>query len=211
MAKSLAGGGKGRAVTHSGTVYPARENSPLAASAGLGYDGRMMSMLLAVRNPDGMTPVVAVVLVVGCFAVMVTAVTYIISRMSGWVLLSRRFPAAGDFLGESWTWQSARLRGWCNYNNCLRIGADPQGLYLAAMAPFRLFHPPLFIPWTEIDAQSGKAFLGFFDTVLLRVGRDEQVSVRLYGKMVRRIRQAAASGWPNYAAEQMVEQFKQQG
>ncbi|MDR3763828.1 MAG: hypothetical protein P4M01_06995 [Acidobacteriota bacterium] len=165
-------------------------------------------LLAALPNPNNMPPALAAVLVVGWFLFVTVAVMYTLSRMSGWVLLARRFAANGNFAGETWSWQSARLRGWCNYNNCLCVGADPMGLYLAVMAPFRLFHPPLYIPWTEIDAQTGKAFLGFYDTVQLRIGREEQVSVRFYGKMVDRLRQASGSGWPNYAAEQMTAQFK---
>ena len=40
---------------------------------------------------------------------------------------------ARPFCGESWGWQSARFRGWCSYNNCLTVGANPEGLYLAVM------------------------------------------------------------------------------
>ena len=168
-------------------------------------------LFYAVHNPGAMPPVLAVALGIGWFLIVTFVVMYAISRMSGWVLLSRRFTATGDYVVETWTWQSARLRGWCNYNNCLCVGASPEGLYLGVMAPFRLFHPPLFIPWAEIDAQTGKAFLGLYDMVRVRVGREEQVEVRFYGKMVGRLRQAAGSAWPNYAAEQMTAQFKQQG
>lgn len=172
------------------------------------YHVRMNALLLAaLPNPNNMPPAMAVVLALGWIAFVTVAVMYVISRVSGWILLSRRFTASGEYMVETWSWQSARLRGWCNYNNCLRIGASPQGLYLAVMQPFGFFHPPLFIPWTEIQAQPGKVFLGLFDTVLLRVGREEQVQVRLYGKMVDRLRQAAAGGWPNYAAEQMTAQW----
>ncbi len=75
-------------------------------------------------------------------------------------MLARRFRANEPFYGETWGWQSARFRGWCSYNNCLTVGANQEGLYLAVMLPFRLFLPPLLIPWQEIEVETGKMFFG---------------------------------------------------
>jgi len=42
----------------------------------------------------------------------VALVMWIISRLSGWNLLVRRFRVSEAFYGETWSWQSARFRGW---------------------------------------------------------------------------------------------------
>ncbi len=137
------------------------------------------------------------------------AILLLLSRISGWHLLARRFRAEGPFCGETWSWQSARFRGWFGYNNCLTVGVSPEGLYLAMMPFFRLFnHPALLIPWAEIEVESGKMFFGLYDTVQFRIGTEERVTVKIYGKLVDRVRQAAGSGWPLYQIEQMEGQTR---
>ncbi len=133
----------------------------------------------------------------------VALVMWTISRLSGWSLLARRFHANGPFCGETWGWQSARFRGWCSYNHCLTFGASPEGLHMAVMLPFRLVQPPLLIPWREIEVEAGKVFFGFYDSAQFRIGTEERVTVKVYGKLVDRLRRAAGPGWPLYQIEQM--------
>jgi hypothetical protein len=139
-----------------------------------------------------------VTIVVAAFCV----VPLFISRLSGWALLAHRFRAAEPFYGESWDWQSGRFRGWCGYNRCLQIGASPAGLFLAVALPFRLFHPSLMIPWCEIEVETGRTLFGRFETAQLRIGTEELVTVRIYGKLVNRLRGAAGASWPLRQIEQ---------
>jgi hypothetical protein len=74
------------------------------------------------------------------------------------------------------------------------------------MLPFRFFHPPLLIPWREIEVETGKALFGFYDTAMMRLGSGEQVSFRIYGRLVKRVREAAGPGWSHL--EQMDGQRK---
>jgi hypothetical protein len=166
--------------------------------------------LLAFGNPGAVppTPWILIPLMLGFFLVVFRLLNSTLGRISGWALLARRFAREGSSTGETWRWQSVRMRGFVNYNRCVTLGADPQTFYMAVMWPFSISQPPLVIPWTEITVTTGKLFFGFYDTALLRLGRDEQVGVRVYGAMVERLRQAAGPGWPNYAAEQMVAGMK---
>jgi len=118
--------------------------------------------------------------------------------------LARRFRSADAFYGDSWAWQSGRFRGWFNYNHCLHVGATPEALYLRVQAPFQLFQPPLLIPWREIEVTTGKVFFGSYDTALLRLGSQEQVGFRVYGALVSRLRQAAASSWPQDPTQPLI-------
>lgn len=134
-------------------------------------------------------------------------VSFLMNWASGWRLLAQRFRATEPFCGETWNWQSARFRRWCNYNNCLTFGANQQTLYLSITPLFRLFcpfSPPLSIPWSEIEVQTGKLFFGWYDTATFRLGSGERVSVRVYGKLVNRLRQTAGPGWPLYHQEQTL-------
>ncbi len=56
----------------------------------------------------------------------------------------------GTFEGSRWRFTSARMRWGVNYNGCLTIGANERGLYVAVLFLFRLAHPPLFIPWSDV-------------------------------------------------------------
>ncbi|WP_163865722.1 hypothetical protein [Myxococcus eversor] len=71
------------------------------------------------------------------------------SMTGGWFWLARRFRtdepmprgAIGGVTGKM---------GWVYYKNSLTVGVDEDGLYVS-MIPVRTpFHPPLFIPWSEI-------------------------------------------------------------
>ena len=133
---------------------------------------------------------------------------FLVSRFSGWSLLTRRFRASEPFYGETWGWQSARFRWGSHYNNCLTVGSSQEALYFSMLLPFRLFHPALLIPWQEIEVETGKMFFGYYDTAQFRIGAQERVTVRIYGKLVQRVRQAAGPGWPLYQVEQMEAQTK---
>ncbi len=78
------------------------------------------------------------------------------------------------------------------------------------MQPFRLLflHPALLIPWREIEVETGKMFFGFYDTAQFRIGTEERITVKIYGKLVKRVRQAAGPGWPLYHTEQMEGQTR---
>ena len=143
-----------------------------------------------------------------CWAATLCGSMLLIRWLSGWSLLARRFRAAEPWNGELWSWQSARFRGWCGYNNCLRVGANQQALSLSVIKPFGLFHPALLIPWHEIEVETGKVFFGLYDMAQFRIGTDERVTVRIYGKLVNRVRQAAGPGWPLYQFEQIESQSK---
>lgn len=134
---------------------------------------------------------------------------YGLPRLSGWHLLASRFRATEPWTGQKWSWQSARFRGWFGYNNSLVVGADPQSLSISMMRIFRPpFHPPLLIPWHEIEVETKKTLFGRYEMATLRLGSQERVTLRIYGKLVDRLRQASAAGWPLYQQEQMQMQGK---
>jgi hypothetical protein len=51
------------------------------------------------------------------------------------------------------------------------VGVSTGGLSLALWAPFRLFHPPLFIPWEAVEGcRSIEGYLGKWTRVTVRGG-----------------------------------------
>jgi len=133
------------------------------------------------------------------FALGGCGILYLTGQLSGWALLARRFRASVPYSGEKWGWQSVMFRGWLGYNNCVTVGATPEGLYLSLQV-LRIIHPDLFIPWREIEVETGKGMFGR-DMAQFRMGTDERVTMRVYGKLIDRIRRAAGAGWPLYYIE----------
>jgi hypothetical protein len=129
------------------------------------------------------------------FVILWCTICLVLSRASGWALLARRFRADSRFLGQTWGWQSARMRALSNYNHCLTIGSDVSGLYMSIMFLFRLGSPPLLIPWIEVTLWRRRKIL-FFRFVELRLGSEEQVPLLLRETLAESLQSAAGSAWP---------------
>jgi hypothetical protein len=84
-------------------------------------------------------------------------VSYWIALVGGWRLLANRFRIQGTFRGQTWSLQSARMR-WSSYSSVLIIGSNKTGLFIVPFILFRAWHPPLFIPWTEITVSNQTQF-----------------------------------------------------
>ena len=82
----------------------------------------------------------------------------LVARLSGWSQLAGSYRANSPFQGETWRFQSVQMRYLSHYNNCLTFGADAQGLYIAMFFFLRAGHPPLFIPWEELEIRPDKRF-----------------------------------------------------
>jgi hypothetical protein len=56
------------------------------------------------------------------------------------------------------------------------LGASQEGLFLAVSFPLRIGHPPLFIPWSEVESIEPYRFL-FFSIVRFRFKQAPKVSL----------------------------------
>lgn len=121
--------------------------------------------------------------------------TYWVAVTSGWRLLAKRFRMQGDYSGQKWKMQSARMRWLTGYNGCLTIAADNAGLFIVPFVLFRVWHPALFIPWTEITAR-GKTVFFLFNMIELRLGRSEEIPFVINANLAAKIEAAAGSSWP---------------
>lgn len=164
----------------------------------------LLSAFLWNAKPASATAALSTIILL--WAVLWCGIGLVMRSLSGWGLLARRFRATEPWNGESWGWQSARFRVLWSYNHNLRVGANPESLYLSANMFFLCLHPALRIPWSEIELKTGKKFFGIFEAAHLRIGRQEQVNVRIFGKLVSRLRQAAGPGWPLYQTDQVQSQ-----
>lgn len=120
------------------------------------------------------------------FMILWICICQLISTVGGWRKLSRDYSAAAPFDGKKFWFKSAGMRYWTNYNNCLIVGADRYGLYLAVLPIFRVAHPPLFFPWTDISNEAGSRRL-FGDFVKFNFIKQPDVPVIFSEKLAARI------------------------
>jgi hypothetical protein len=124
------------------------------------------------------------------FATLWTGISFLIAKAGGWALLAARFRLNSTFVGEKWSMQSAAMRFGVSYNNCLTVGANNVGLFVQPMILFRLWHPPLFVPWSEIRVSPKRKLL--WDFMEYRLGREEEIPFTVRPKLARKIQAAAA-------------------
>ena len=106
------------------------------------------------------------------FAGLWTAISFFIAWQSGWSELGRTRRGPGDAPpGERLRWASAAMDGVA-FRSCLNFVAAGSGLYMRPALPFRLFLPPLLIPWSDIRFLSLGSPLGL-RRVKFRLGATE--------------------------------------
>lgn len=115
--------------------------------------------------------------------------SYVVSLFSGWHALATRFRAQSEPAGPMETagpfFYTIYLRSWTHYNSVVRVTAAQDALYLSVLVLFRFAHPPLRIPWEEITFSRARRF--WRDYVVLTLGREERVPLRISERMARKL------------------------
>ena len=78
-----------------------------------------------------------------------------IAENGGWNTLAKQYSSNIPFLGKRFRFKSGRISAQGSYGNCLTLGANKEGLYIAVMFPF-IKHAPLVIPWSDLTAHESK-------------------------------------------------------
>lgn len=118
----------------------------------------------------------------------------VVSYVGGWATLASRYRCQSDFVGERWPFQNGWMRWTVHYGNCLTVGGNSEGLYLAVFTPFRFGHPPLLIPWGEITI-TRRQFL-FIRWVRFEIGRELHIPLSIRTTLARRLHAVADGKWP---------------
>ena len=88
------------------------------------------------------------------FIALWICVCKLISVFGGWQALSRVYRADSAFNDQKLWLKSVGIRRWTNYNNCITLGVNKYELYVSVLPIFRIGHPPLLIPWTDISTEA---------------------------------------------------------
>ena len=97
---------------------------------------------------------------IGMFIATWIATGWFVSRLSGWSILAQYYRTTEHSPPGAQRMKSGVMRKGMRYNNALTIGAEPRGLYVAMPALFRIGHPRLLIPWSDISTQPRQGFFG---------------------------------------------------
>ncbi|WP_296671486.1 hypothetical protein [Sulfuricaulis sp.] len=86
-----------------------------------------------------------------------------ISLMGGWHRLAAKFRSDSAINGEEIRFASMTIGTGlfpARYRRVLFVTVEPTGVGLSVIFPYRLLHPPLFIPWSAVEsAQRERSWL----------------------------------------------------
>jgi hypothetical protein len=119
---------------------------------------------------------------------------YLEGVTTGWTGLIRNFPDTAGPYPYQWRTQGIGLDNWARYD-IVKIGADKAGLHIGGGLLHRVGHPPLFIPWSEIQVVPGE-HRGILKRRTLILGRNESVRIRISVSLAERLSKAAGQFWP---------------
>jgi hypothetical protein len=75
----------------------------------------------------------------------------VLARAGGWTILAERYPASAPMPRPRTRFGYGVFAGWVGYNGALVVSSDASGLFLSVWPLLSWAHPPVFIPWTEVE------------------------------------------------------------
>lgn len=86
-------------------------------------------------------------------------VVWLISRIGGWHRLARRYAAGDRLVTGTSTRLFGAMVGCASYRGCLTLHFNAEGFFMEVMPLFKIGHPRLFIPWSEISTRTPVSLL----------------------------------------------------
>jgi hypothetical protein len=133
-------------------------------------------------------PFIVVIMTTVSFAVFY-CVSFLSSVLSGWHTLSKRFRAESEPYGATKSAgpfpYTVYTRYWSHYSFIIRMTAAEDALYLSVLFLLRLGHPPLRIPWNEIQVSKTTYFRQ--PMILLTLGERERIPMRISERMAGKL------------------------
>jgi hypothetical protein len=121
-------------------------------------------------------------LILFVMAVLWPFVTGFIAIFGGWRHLSWSFPSVPIVDGERYARQSVSLSLFGSYGSGVHVTLTEKGVHMAPMILFRLFHPPILVPWANVTACERCDFL-FIQRTRIAVGRPADCKIVISGRV----------------------------
>lgn len=112
------------------------------------------------------------------------SIVLLLSWTGGWRALAGSYRATEPFTGEPFRAQVGWMRG-ARYRGVLSLGSDSRGLFLSVSPLFRMGHPALFIPWSDISYSKDR--YGLFEGVRLQFRQVPGVSLFIDTELAARV------------------------
>ena len=139
-------------------------------------------------DPSQLPPYIVVIMATISLAVF-CFVSFLSSVLSGWHTLSKRFRAESEPYGATRSAgpfpYTVYTRYWSHYSFIIRMTAAEDALYLTVLLILRIGHPPLRIPWNEIQLSKTTYFRQ--PLVLLTLGEQERIPMRISERMAGKL------------------------
>lgn len=139
-------------------------------------------------DPSQLPPYILVIMATVSFAVFYF-MSFLPSVLSGWHTLSKRFRAESEPYGATKSAgpfpYTVYTRYWSHYSFIIRMTAAEDALYLSVLFFLRIGHPPLRIPWNEIQLSKTTYFMQ--PLILLTLGEQERIPMRISERMARKL------------------------
>jgi hypothetical protein len=108
-----------------------------------------------------------------------------------WPRLVASYGNRAVFIGQKWHFQSLSTN-WVQYSNCVTIGINSTGLYISPFVLFRGGHPPILIPWTELQIEQQRLFLGTAYT--FRANARPKIKITIASDLLEKLEQTTHDG-----------------
>lgn len=123
--------------------------------------------------------------------------SFMLSLIGGWRALSDNYLADGPFEGSNRAWQSISVYYFVfypvSYGNMVTMGASDKLVNLSVWFPFRLFHPPISIPYSEMRGVERRIL--FIKTIVIRAEKNPNVKIGISKKQADWIEIQSSGTW----------------
>jgi hypothetical protein len=127
------------------------------------------------------------------FLVMWLIASTMLSFLSGWFALMKRYPNKLERADAVFGFEGGRLGG-ISFRGILTLTVCPSGLRVGVWRLFGPFCRPFLVPWNEVSVAATKTF--FMKATELRFGSPEAGRLVVRESLAQKLAQAAGSRWP---------------
>ncbi len=115
------------------------------------------------------------------FVFLWVCIAVLLATLGGWAGLAQWYRAVQPLEGQRFRFVSGSMGASAfpvSYGGCLFVTVGEAGFGLSVLFLFRLFSPPLFIPWSAVESVQEKRFLFSRYTAIRLRGRWPTISFR---------------------------------
>jgi len=130
------------------------------------------------------------------FVTMWFAITTILSVLSGWYVLMRKYPDRNETPVLRLRFQSGSMGVGVHMRGLLRLDVCPSGLRVGILRIFGVFNRDFFVPWSEIRIERKDRY--FWKLARLRLGNVGNLTI--FAHVADRLARSLPGRWPEQGA-----------